>query len=219
MSIEKTHATKNKSMEMQSYQNFLDQKPSKGDLKKLEIIQAAIECISSIGFEKTTYQAIAEKVGTRRAHIAYHFKDKSDIFKASIQYINGNYQRILTEQLEEAQPGIDTIIKYASSPFVWAEQNPNELSVMLLFYYLCTIDPEYRALNDDLRKRGVERILLVLTQECRIELMPVELELKAKQIQNLISGSIMDAVTTQHKSLKQAKDETIKNITNLLEKV
>lgn len=206
-------------MEMQNYQNFLEQKPSKGDLKKLEIIQAAIECIAGIGFEKTTYQAIAEKIGTRRAHIAYHFKDKSDIFKASIQYINSHYQNILTEQLELADPGIDTIVKYAESPFVWAEQNPDELSVMLLFYYLCSIDSEYRALNDELRKRGVERILLVLSQECRLELMPDELELKAKQIQNLISGSIMDAVTTQNKSLVQAKQDTIKNITNLLEKV
>ena len=206
-------------MEVQGFHNFLDNKPSKGDLKKLEIIQAAIECIAGIGFEKTTYQAIAEKIGTRRAHIAYHFKDKSDIFKASIQYINGNYQRILTEQLEEADPGLDTIKKYAGSPFVWAEQNPDELSVMLLFYYLCTIDPEYRALNDDLRKRGVERILLVLSQECRVELLPMELELKAKQIQNLISGSILDAVTTQQKSLTQAKEETILNITNLLERV
>lgn len=205
-------------MEVHNYQNFLEQKPSKGELKKLEIIQAAIECISTIGFEKTTYQAIAEKIGTRRAHIAYHFKDKSDIFKASIQYINTNYQLVLSEQLDSAEPGIDTIEKYAASPFVWAERYPNELSVMLLFYYLCAIDTEYRRLNDELRKRGVERILLVLTQECHFDLKPADLELKAKQIQNLISGSIMDAVTTQNKSLTQAKIETIKNITNLLER-
>lgn len=217
MSIEKTHVRKYP-MDTTGFQNFFDQRPSKGDMKKLEIIKAAIECIATIGFEKTTYQAIAEKLETRRAHIAYHFNDKADIFKACILYINSNYKRILTEHLEGAKDGPESIKRYAESPFLWAETNPSELSVMLLFYYLCTIDEEYRNLNDELRTRGVERILLVLSQECQIDLPPLELELKAKQIQNLISGSIMDAVTTRNKSLEQAKKETIKNIENLLER-
>lgn len=192
----------------ENYQVLFDIKPRKGDLKKMEIVQAAIECIATIGFENTTYQAIADKIDTRRAHVAYHFSDKSDIFKACIIYINSNYQRILIEKIESASTGKEILAQYAESPFTWAQDYPNELSVMLLFYYLCTINEEYKSLNDQIRKSGIQRILLVLTQKCELKNDIQELEAFASRLQNLISGSIIDAVTTNKESLTQSKKKT-----------
>ena len=52
---------------------FFDQSPSKGDTKRFEIIMATIECLSTIGYDKTTYESIAKVIGTRRAHVNYYF--------------------------------------------------------------------------------------------------------------------------------------------------
>ena len=140
--------------------------------------------------------------------MAYHFGDKSDIFKACINYINSNYQRILVERIESANSGKQILANYAESPFIWAQDFPHELSVKLLFYYLCTGDDEYKELNDQIRKSGIQRILLVLTQKCALKQDIKELEAFASRLQNLISGSIIDAVTTNKESLTHAKKKT-----------
>lgn len=180
-------------------------KPRKGDLKKIEIILAAIECMATIGYEKTTYEAIAQKIGTRRAHVAYHFRDKSDIFEASIKFINASYQKTAMEQLESAKDGMEMIVNYIQAPFIWAEENPQQLSVMLLFYYLCLIDEKYQELHAGLRQKGVERIEYILTTKLTKKVPAAEARPMAKAIQNLMSGTLMDLSTTGQMTLKQGR--------------
>ena len=193
------------------------QKPSKGDLKKLEIIQAAIECIASIGFEKTTYEAIAKKIGTRRAHVAYHFKDKEDIFKACILSINHNYQEVLKKHVAKAKSGKELLIHFAEGPFVWAEKSSDELSVMLLFYYLSAVNKEYKSLNTQLKSAGIQRLVMVMSQELKLKSSIDELKYVAKEIQNIVTGSVIDAATTNNKTLKQARKDVRKSVLNILE--
>ena len=191
-------------------------KPRKGDLKKMEIIMAAIECIATIGFEKTTYEAIAKKIGTRRAHVAYHFKDKSDIFEACIKYIMASYQQTSINRIEAAKDGLEMLVNYAEAPFLWAEENPQQLSVMLLFYYLCTVDEKYMELHNAIRSGGVERIQYILTNKLTKKIPAKEAAPMAKMIQNLVSGSIMDVTTTGTKSLKEARKDIKKQVLRII---
>ena len=188
-----------------TFYELFEFKPRKGDLKKIEIILAAIECMSTIGHEKTTYEAIAKKIGTRRAHVAYHFKDKADIFEASIKYINASYQQTCIQQMEAAKDGEKMLMNYVEAPFIWAEENPQQLSVMLLFYYLCTIDEKYRKLHGELRTKGHERIEYILAHKIKNPLPLDQAKPLAKAIQNLMSGTIMDVSTTGKMSLKAGR--------------
>ncbi len=191
-------------------------KPKKGDLKKMEIVLAAIECIATIGFEKTTYEAIAQKIGTRRAHVAYHFKDKADIFEACIKFINASYQKMSLEKIEAAQDGLEMLTNYAEAPFLWAKENPQQLSVMLLFYYLCSVDEKYRDLHASIRRGGHERIQYILNTKLELQLSPQESQALAKSIQNLVSGAIMDVRTTANMSLDEAREAVKKQVLNLV---
>lgn len=191
-------------------------KPRKGDLKKMEIIMAAIECIATIGFEKTTYEAIAQKIGTRRAHVAYHFKDKNDIFEGCIRYIMANYQQTSISKIEAAKDGLEMLVNYAEAPFIWAEENPHQLSVMLLFYYLCTVDEKYKELHASIRAGGVERIQYILTNKLTKKITAKEAAPMAKMIQNLVSGAIMDVSTTGNKTLKQARQQVKEQVLQII---
>jgi AcrR family transcriptional regulator len=191
-------------------------KPRKGDLKKMEIIMAAIDCIASIGFEKTTYEAIAKKIGTRRAHVAYHFKDKNDIFEACIRYIMANYQQTSIKRIEAAKDGLEMLVNYAEAPFLWAEENPQQLSVMLLFYYLCTINEKYKELHASIRSGGVERIQYILTNKLTKKIPVKEAAPMAKMIQNLVSGAIMDVTTTGNKTLKEARQQVKEQVLQVI---
>lgn len=191
-------------------------KPRKGDLKKMEIILAAIECIATIGFEKTTYEAIAKKIGTRRAHVAYHFKDKSDIFESCVRFIMANYQQASIKSIEEAKDGLEMLVNYAQTPFEWAEENPQQLSVMLLFYYLCSVDDKYKELHASIRKGGAERIQYILTNKLSKKIETDKAAPMAKTIQNLVSGSIMDVTTTGNKTLKEAKQQIKEQVLKII---
>lgn len=190
-------------------------RPRKGDVKKGEIIVAAIECLATLGLENTTFEAIAKKIGTRRAHVNYYFPNKEEIFLSAIKYIAATYQSISLKCIESAKPGDNLLDYYVEGPFVWAKKHPDQLSVMFLLYYLSTFKKEYLELNHQIRKGGVDRISYMLRQN-NSELTKSTSDSMAKSIQNILSGCLLDVSTTKGKSLSQAKREAKILINNLL---
>lgn len=187
-------------------------KPRKGDLKKIEIIKAAIECLGTLGVEKTTFEAIATKIGTRRAHVAYHFKDKNDIFKSAIRYIVANYQNLSIQHLSNSQSDRDMLFKYVEAVFMWASKNPHEVAVMLMLYYFCTFDPSYKELNNQIRSGGIERINYLLTNKVDKTMDSRHAIILSKSIQNLTSAAIIDAFSTVGKSLDEAREDVFNTL-------
>ena len=199
-------------------------RPRKGDFKKIEIIMATIDCLASEGLEKTTYDAIAKRLGTRRAHVAYHFGDKNEIFTHCIKYIVANYQQSSLEHIKTAKTKREMLFNYIDGPFNWAKDNPQEITVMLLFYYFCCIKNEFLELHQQIRKGGVERIQFILSgvlseylqnysgenkieQEKLLFLQtPQPLNTMAKDIQNIISGTLLDMRTTKLPTAKDYED-------------
>ncbi len=189
-------------------------RPRKGDLKKAEIITAAIECLSEDGLEKTTFEAIAKRIGTRRAHVNYYFSDKQNIFLSAIQYIAATYQSISLECLENASESENLLDAYLQGPFKWAKNHPEQLSVMFLLYYLSTFQSEYLELNHQIRKGGAQRISYILRKK-DTSLSKKEADLKAKSIQNILSGCLLDVATTKGRTLASAEKE-VKRLVSLI---
>jgi AcrR family transcriptional regulator len=199
-----------------SFHELFEFRPRKGDLKKMEIILAAIDCLAELGPEKTTYEAIATRIGTRRAHVAYYFKDKSEIVLAATRYIIANYQQASMEHLQKAKTGEEMLLAYVEGPFLWAIKHPEQLSVMLLFYYFCTVREEYKELHDQIRSGGVERIQFILSSKLQRPINPTQALWLAKAIQNLASGYILDTSTTKGGTLQEAMQEAKKITLSLL---
>jgi AcrR family transcriptional regulator len=197
--------------------NLFEYKPRKGDIKKMEIIKATIECLATDGLEKTTYEAIAKRIGTRRAHVAYYFSEKHDIFKSSIRFILATYQQISITHLQQAEDGTDMLYKYISAVFDWAKKHPHQLSVMLLLYYLCTVKEEYRTLNTEIRTNGEERLFYILAMKLEKNMAKNKARILSKNIQNMISAAIIDSVSTSRKSLDQAQAEVLELVQIMIE--
>ncbi len=201
---------------------FISKELRKGDKKKLEIVFAAIECISTIGYENITYEALAKKLDTRRAHIAYYFKNKEDIFKACIQFINHTKKEILDEHLAEVNPSHssnDYILKYVESPFIWGEKYPNYLSTMVLFYYLCTFNKKYFEVNTQIKESGQRKIISILKEKLDYKSSDSEIIFFAKNIQSLISGAMIDAIASGNISLAEAREQTKNQVKKMLEQM
>jgi AcrR family transcriptional regulator len=189
-------------------------RPRKGDLKKLEIIQAAIDCLAELGLENTNYEAIAQRLQTRRAHIAYHFGEKNQIFLAVVKFILGTYQQTLVDALTNVKDQTDAkalLRAYINAAFDWAEQEPKQLQCMLLLYYMCTLHTEFLELHHQVRLGGTERLSYLITLSSP-ELKPSEATRRAKTLQNLLSGTLLDAVTTHGVTLRQARLNMMKSL-------
>lgn len=194
--------------------NILEGPPSKGDLKRLEIIEAAIHLFAKEGLEKTNYESLAKMIGTRRAHIAYYFKDKSLIFISSVRYILAVYQELSAKNVSNAASKRDKITKYVETIFEWAKKYPEQVGVMLLLYYQCSVNEEYKKLNDDIRAQGLLKIEEILRED--LNLKKTDEKMLAKQIQNLLSASIIEAMTTTHGNLDKVKKELMNFLEVLL---
>ena len=188
-------------------ENLFEYRSRKGDFKKVEIIQASIECLATLGHEKTTYEAIAQKVGTRRAHVAYHFSDKNELFKSAIRYILATYQQVSIDHLEKAKSPKDMLNKYIKAAFTWANDYPYQAKVILLFYYFCSLDEEYLEMNDELKHKGQERIQFILK-----ELGVKQSKTISGLIQNIISSAIQDCLTMKNKSVQKSMNQTLKSV-------
>jgi len=80
--------------------------------KKQQILEAASECFSTFGYEKTTMSDIGKQVGLNKASLYYHYKDKLALFEAMVQTKRLLHRRVLRDRLDAVSPGTPKIITF-----------------------------------------------------------------------------------------------------------
>ena len=174
--------------------SMIEAKPRKGDLRKMEIIQASIRCMARVGIEGTTFDAIAKEIGTHRAHVAYYYKDKSEIIFTAIQYIMKSGATQVEDAIEAQSEPRAKMRAYVRANFDWIFDNSDFAAVAFLFFYYCRIHERYRLIQAIVREEGVSRISTLL-ELARGGASPApktaELRSMAEEIQGLIMGLLV----------------------------
>lgn len=67
-----------------------------------QIVQAAIETLSELGYAKTSFARIAEHAGISAGLISYHFDNKSELFQQVVADINALMDAWLTDHIGDA---------------------------------------------------------------------------------------------------------------------
>lgn len=70
------------------------------------ILDIALELFTEQGYDKTSLRDIAERLGTTKAALYYHFKSKADIL-LELHLRLHDIGRVLLEELEEYQTGVE----------------------------------------------------------------------------------------------------------------
>ncbi len=184
--------------------------PTKGNLKRVEIIEAAIECLVTIGIDKTTFEAIASKIGTRKAHVAYYFPNKDDIFIEVVKYISTVSLDVTEQLLKTVKKDDDPFEVYVKSAFIWGEKYPKQAMLLPLFYYLCTFKKEYQLLNDQIQENNEKQIRILLSSKIGMGPNSERIKNMARTIQHTIIGELINAATTSHGSYQDAKERALR---------
>ncbi len=83
-----------------------------GITKKDQILEAAIDCFTTYGYEKTSMSDIGKRVGLNKASLYYHFKDKLSLFDAMVEIKRDRHRVELRKLLKNQELGIPQIISF-----------------------------------------------------------------------------------------------------------
>jgi len=70
-----------------------------GPIRKNQVINAALACISESGFEKFTLESVARKAGISKGVVSYYFKGKEDVILQSFRVFLDHYNTRVAEAM------------------------------------------------------------------------------------------------------------------------
>ena len=71
------------------------------------LIEAAIECLTKLGYGATTLQVVTDTAGASRGAILHHFPNKVDLMIAVAEHAAGKQNRQVARLLANTEPGMD----------------------------------------------------------------------------------------------------------------
>ncbi len=184
----------------------------KGDLRKIEIIEATIHSLATDGIRNFTYQTIATKSKLAIAHIAYHFPALDDLLLAAIKYVYSSLHAHLSDALN-SKGSPDQILKiYLHAHIDWLSLKPHYPIAGLTLINLASVDKRFRDLHTELKEIGQKRIetLYEMTAQAkRLKKSPKEIREMSYSLQSLLMGQIVFYQSTTHKRSVSLLKESI----------
>ena len=154
------------------------------ELRKRDLIQATVICVNRFGYAESTIQRIAAEAGFTGGTIYRHFKNKNDLFKATMRQL---LNLVLTEERQTVQAAdndLDRLRAVIASKFSPALFNSEFCTVWLHFWANAHSDPAFlriERLSDKLLHRSLLRYASRL-------MAPTEAETFATEAALIIDG-------------------------------
>lgn len=131
-------------------------KQARSELRRSQILQAALDCFSRLGFEETTIEDIRKRSGASSGSIYHHYKSKDELGAAV--YLEGliDYQAGFVEELErhkDAKAGMFAIVRYHLG---WVADHPDwarYLFTMRRAEFMTTRETDIKGQNKGFLKR------------------------------------------------------------------
>ncbi|MCX6826205.1 MAG: TetR/AcrR family transcriptional regulator [candidate division Zixibacteria bacterium] len=99
-------------------------------IRRAQLIDAAIEVFNRKGFTGATTEDIARKAGVTKGALYFHFKNKEDIFLAVVKETAGRHIEQILEYLK-TQPPINRFIKVVVHDYMGILKEEKQLTIEL----------------------------------------------------------------------------------------
>lgn len=77
---------------------------------RVRLIDAAIDCLTRLGYGATTLQAVTDTAGVSRGAVLHHFPTRVDLMIAVAEYAAGKQNRQVARLLAPTEPGMDRFL-------------------------------------------------------------------------------------------------------------
>lgn len=194
--------------------------PSKTEKRRALILQTVVNLLATEGVDSLTFESVGKAANMARSHVVYYYANREELVVAAIRFAALSAAHIIEAEIERGRntgkSWKGALRGYIEGNFEWIRRYPLHANVYTLLYYLASLHPTYRSLHTEIRQAGTERIIGLL------ELGPPRgkktTRVLAKAIQGLITGNLIDVMTTNLKNnFEERRRETLDVIENWLD--
>jgi len=171
---------------MQAKEKTMDKRRVRGEQSRQLILQAAISSVSALGLGKTTLDRIAERAGTSRALVMFHFKSKSGLLEEVLSYLGACYAEGWNAIPDESSlSNIERILRMVEYDIRFAYEHPEYVSAWHAFWGEAKGNLLYQKISSS-RDEGyaddLERLVVAIIKEGgydKKEQKPISMALRA----------------------------------------
>lgn len=88
------------------------------------ILRAALQAFAEYGFSGASLREIARRANVHQPAIAYHYKNKEQLWKAAVNFAFADFINVLTESLEAPIDSPDRLQRLATAYVGFVSENP-----------------------------------------------------------------------------------------------
>lgn len=118
------------------------------DLRRSELIEAAIHVIAERGFEQTTVRDVAKRAGASTGSVNYHFGNKNELLRSALWYSDRRFREELWRRLADEEGSVAKLRKLVALCLVDEEERTELLKVLVDFWQQAIRKKEFGELFD-----------------------------------------------------------------------
>jgi TetR/AcrR family transcriptional repressor of mexJK operon len=143
------------------------------DRKQEAIIAAAIKRFAHFGVAKTTMAEIAADLSFSKASLYYYFPDKMNLYAAVFHNITDASEKADDEELAKKKDPFEAICFYLEKRTDFIIKYHNIIEYVRTFSH-ANIPTELQSLFDQLKKRELERLVLIIDKGVKMGLFKIK---------------------------------------------
>jgi AcrR family transcriptional regulator len=98
--------------------------------RRQQIVGAAVECLAELGFARTSFAQIAERVSISPALISYHFHDKATMLTVVVDSIIDDINAALTSEVGDAADHCVALDRLIRAQVRYFASHPNQIRAL-----------------------------------------------------------------------------------------
>ena len=191
-------------------------RPSNTAQRKQEIVEALLQVMANVGYEKASIQSIAKQAGLAPGLIHYHFKTKQDILIAAIHWIATSAEQRLQAMLNDARDPWEKLKAFVNARLATGEtQMPQIVAAWIVVASESIKHDEVRTIYQNLIKTQLD-ILSTLIVDVWTSKIEIDFEVAhlSAIIVSAIEGAFQLSVTAPD---AMPKDYAAESVIKLIE--
>jgi TetR/AcrR family transcriptional repressor of bet genes len=161
------------------------------EVRRKQLILAAMDSISKRGFSGTTLRHVTEKADLSHGVVNYHFDSKEALYDATLGYLAQEHYDTWTQSFEDAEPtAVHRLAAIISADFDKKICTHKKLSVWFAFWGQAKYRPNYLKIHNKFDNERYNKILQIC-QELIIDggYENMQAERTARTIESITDGS------------------------------
>lgn len=130
--------------------------------RRAQIMAAAIDAIAELGYGQASLARIAERAGTSKGVILYHFTGKDDLIRELVAELSAKGRAFLGPRLEAQPTGAGMLRAYIESNMDFVRENHNHVAAVVEIALNARSDDGGSLYDFSIREEGAEALRQLL---------------------------------------------------------